>query len=335
MHPPTRILLALTDPEFQQFLPEPLASELRASGATVERVNPQGLGAGGLEARLQQWQPQVLVAAWSTPPLPEALPGSLRYVCYLCGSVKNLVRRAHLERGLQVTNWGSSISRTIAECALLHVLASLRRLPHWTFALHHEGEWQPRGQTPGESLFGQRVGLHGFGAIARQLVALLRPFGCRISVHAPDVNDAVAAEFGIERSASLEALFSDNDVIVCLAPLIPETTGIITESLLRRIRPGGVFVNVGRGQVVDEAALERVAREGRIQIGLDVYAQEPLPATSPLRGLRNVSLTPHVAGPTLDRRRDAGAFALRNIQAFLAGQPLQAVITADVYDRIT
>ena len=113
------------------------------------------------------------------------------------------------------------------------------------------------------------------------------------------------------------------------------TTGSVTEKHLRLIRPGGVFVNVARAGITDEAALLQIASEGKIQIGLDVFAQEPLPEDSPWRGLRNVSLTPHIAGPTLDRYPDAGVQALKNLQAYTNGQPLTAIITPEVYDRST
>ena len=137
----------------------------------------------------------------------------------------------------------------------------------------------------------------------------------------------------MERAASLDALFSENEIIVELAPLIPATTGLITERLLRLIRPGGVFVNVGRGAVVDEAGLLRVAREGRISVGLDVYTVEPLPGDSGFRALPNVSLTPHTAGPTIDRYPDAGAFAVKNLRAHVEGRPLEAVVTPEIYDQ--
>jgi phosphoglycerate dehydrogenase-like enzyme len=124
-------------------------------------------------------------------------------------------------------------------------------------------------------------------------------------------------------------------VLVELAPLIPATTGLIDEKLLRLLPPGAAFVNVGRGAVVDEDALIRVAREGKIQFGLDVYAHEPLAPDHPLRGLPNVFLTPHFAGPTLDRYPDATAQALRNLRAFTQGLPLEAIVTPEVYDRST
>lgn len=331
---PASLLLAVTSEELRNFLPEPHLAAVEALAPVVPRYDPADRSAAEFAAALAAADPEIVVACWGTPPLPVVLPPRLRYVCYLCGSVKRLVTRAHLERGLLVTNWGGSVSRIVAEWALFHVLCCLRRATSWALAMHLERGWKhPATETA--SLFGRRVGLHGFGMVARELVLLLRPFGVQVQVVAPDVDPAVEQAWQVRRAASLEALFAENDIIIELAPLIPETTGVITERLLRLIRPGGVFVNVGRGAVVDEAALLRVAREGQLQIGLDVFAQEPLPPDSGFRGLRNVTLTPHLAGPTTDRRRDAGAFALGNLQAYAAGRPLEAVITPSVFDRTT
>jgi phosphoglycerate dehydrogenase-like enzyme len=133
----------------------------------------------------------------------------------------------------------------------------------------------------------------------------------------------------------LEELFSTSDVVVELAAATPANDHVIKEAHLRMIPEGGVFVNVGRGCVVDEGGLLRVAREGKLQIALDVFEEEPLPPNSPLRGLPNVTLLPHLGGPTRDRRRDSGALALRNLRAFLQGEPAEAVVTLDVYDRST
>ncbi len=142
-------------------------------------------------------------------------------------------------------------------------------------------------------------------------------------------------EYGVDRAASLAELFRWSDVVVELAPKKPEYFHIVDESVLRELRPGSVFVNGGRGACVDEEALVRVVREGRIQIGLDVYETEPLPGNSSLRGLSNVILLPHIGGPTRDRRVDSGRLALSNLKRYLAGEPLEAKITAETYDRIT
>jgi len=331
---PAHILAILTAEELRDFLPDPLIGQVQELAAGFSHWDPAGRSAADFAATLAAADPEVVIAAWKMPPLPAALPPRLRYVCYLCGSVRRLVTREQIEHGLIVTNWGGSISRVVAEWALFHILSCLRRATHWTLAMHNEGAWKG-GDNETASLFGRRVGLHGYGQIARELVTLLRPFNASVSSFAPDVTPEVATAHGIHRAASLEALFADNDVIVELAPLNPATAGLVQEKHLRLIRPGGVFVNVGRGAVVDEAALLRVAQEGKIMIGLDVYGVEPLPADSPFRGLRNVALTPHIAGPTTDRRRDAGAFALENLAAYADGRPLRAVITPAVYDMST
>jgi phosphoglycerate dehydrogenase-like enzyme len=328
------MLAALTAHELRGFFPDSLHGEVRGVAGTFTHYDTQHATMGDFHRVLADTNPEILLACWKTPPLPTRLPSNLRYVCYVAGSVKKLVLREHIAAGLLVTNWGGSISRIVAEWALFHILSCLRRATYWTLAMHREGAWKDNG-TETASLFGRRVGLHGFGQIAREVVRLLQPFGCRISAFAPDVTSETEREFGVRPARSLEELFAENDIVVELAPLIDETRGVVTEKHLRLLKPGSVFVNVGRGAVVDEAALLRVAKEGKIMVGLDVFTVEPLPSDSGFRGLPNVTLTPHLAGPTTDRRRDAGAFAVANLKAYAEGRPLDAVITTGVYDTST
>lgn len=328
---PAALLLATMPIDTREFLPGDMAAEVRSLASDYREVDPLAITPEGFASLLHEFNPEVLVTGWKSPALPASLPPRLRYVCYLAGSVRHLVSRRQIEDGLLVTNWGGSISRVVAEGALFHILASLRRATHWALAMHRDGAWKTR-EAETASLFGRRVGIHGFGRVARELIELLAPFRPEISVHAPDVDASTERLHGIRRSPTLESLFSDNDIVVELAPLNPATEGIVTERLLRLLRPGSVFVNIGRGKVVDEAGLVRVAREGRVFFGLDVFAIEPLAADHALRGLDNVTLTPHLGGPTTDRRRDAGAHGLRNLRAYAAGQPLESVVTPELYD---
>jgi len=331
---PVSIIAAVTTQELGDFLPEPLLSEVRGLTDHFSHLKTENLGAAEFHRKLAETNPEILITCWKTPPLPTQLPPNLRYVCHLSGSIKTIVTRPQLEKGLLASNWGGSISRIVAEWALFHILSCLRRATSWTLSMHREGGWKT-GDTETASLFGRRVGLHGFGQVARELVGLLRPFDCAITAFAPDVDAATEKRYGVKCAATLDEIFSENEIIVELAPLIPATTGVVTERVLRLIRPGGVFVNVGRGAVVDEAALLRVAQEGKITVGLDVFTVEPLPLDSGFRGLRNITLTPHLAGPTTDRRRDAGAFAVENLRAYTSGLPIQAVITPQAYDSST
>jgi phosphoglycerate dehydrogenase-like enzyme len=328
------LLAVLTPAELRDFLPEPLLAQVRGLAPRFQLLDPTRLSEEEFATELTRHDPEVVLGCWKTPRLPQMLPPGLRYVCYISGSVKRLISPSHLKCGLLVTNWGDSISRTVAEAALFHILACLRQASHWAIAMHQPGSgtWK-NGLTDARSLFCRSIGLHGFGSVARELVRLLQPWNCRITAFAPDLAAGCARAHGIERAVSLEALFAENEILVELAPLIPATVGVVTEALLRRIRPGGVFVNVGRGAVVDEAALLRVAQEGRIQLGLDVYTVEPLPADSGFRALPNVSLTPHIGGPTIDRYPDAGEFAVKNLRAYAEDRPLEAVITPEVYEQ--
>ncbi len=328
-----RSLLVILNPlERQQFLPGPFEDRLSELAAQVHFVDGETIAPEEWECLLRRLDPEVMLTCWSTPLLPDGLPESLRYVCHLAGSVKNLTTGAQIEKGLLVSNWGNSISRTVAEWALFHILACLRQAGYWLVAMHQEAAWKSRAVET-SSLFSRTVGIHGFGAVSKELIQLLKPFGVTISVCAPDIDEASAHRLHVRICPDLDTLFFSNDIIVELAPLLPETVGIVQERHLRMIRPGGVFVNIGRGAVVDPEALLKVASEGKIQFGLDVFTEEPLPADSKLRGLHNVVLTPHLGGPTADRRCDAGAFAIHNLRAYAEGLPLEAVVTKEVFDR--
>lgn len=334
----TNVIVALSDSEIVDFFPGRMWDELTALVPGHHRVS---VPVQRPEDWLRIWREQpasILVAAWQTPGLNSILTpadiASLRYVCYLAGSVRKLVPRQLVADGLLVTNWGSSISSTVAECTLMLILMALRRASHWAVAMHRDGAWK-NGGVMTQSLLGRRVGIHGFGAISQKLVPMLRPFTSDIRAFSPRVPGNIFAEHGVKPVPTLEELFSTSDVVVELAALTPENHHIVDEKILRLIPEGGVFVNVGRGSVVDESALARVAKEGKIQIALDVYEVEPLPKDSPLRGLPNVTLLPHLGGPTSDRRRDSGRLALNNLGAYLQGKPLEAVVSLDVYDRST
>lgn len=333
-----KLLLATSPAETADFLPAPLMERLRALPLELESVKVGPEGNGAFVHALDSYQPDIVMACWETPSLPRDLKvgrGGLEYVCYLAGTVKKLVPRELIQSGLKVSNWGSSISRTVSECTLLLILGALRRASYWAIAMHRDGKWKEGRSTVTQSLFNKKVGIHGFGQIAQDLVLLLKPFGCEIEAYSPRVPDAIYEGLGVRRNNSLEDLFSRNEIVVELAPYTAANHHIVTESLLRSIPEGGVFVNVGRGAVVDEAALVRVASEGKIQVGLDVYETEPLPVDSPFRGMDNIMMLPHLGGPTRDRRCDAGDYALRNLDCFLRGEPMPGEVTLEVYDRST
>ncbi|MBN1557212.1 MAG: hydroxyacid dehydrogenase [Lentisphaerae bacterium] len=330
-----RVLACISRQDYRRFLAGAL--EARRPGFDLRLIDPAA-GVEALAAELNASATPVLITGWSTPPLPADLMAhapSLRYICHLTGTLRGKIPRELIAGGLLVTNWGGAIARVVAEHCVLQILSALRRSTHWQLTMHRDRGWSAGGYEGVLSLFGRSVGIHGLGAIGRGLCRLLRPWHCPISSYTPSVPDEIFRRLRVRRCDSVEELFSGNQIIVELLPLIPENVGVVDEHLLRLIPPDGVFVNSGRGAVVDEQALAAVAKEGRLRVALDVFADEPLPQDSPLRGLSNVFLTPHVAGPTLDRQPDCGAFAVRNIRVFFRGRRPDAVVDLEVYDRQT
>ena len=331
-------MVALNEDELNAFFPGDARQELFTLFPQTQVS--AGADSHALAALLMRYRPPLLLSGWSTPALsalsPEDLRASgLRYVCHLAGSIRNLIPRTLIEAGLRVTNWGDGAAETVAENVLMLTLAALRRTQFWGREMHERGGW--RTDFGGaRTLFDRPVAIHGFGRIARALLPLLASFRVSVFVHSEGVPSEYIRAHGATPMATLADLFAcDADVFVEIEALTPQSRGSVREAHLRMLRPGSVFVNSGRGAVVEEAALERVAHEGLVQFALDVYATEPLPVLSPLRGLPNVTLMPHIGGPTEDRYPTIGRFALGNLRRWRAGEPLEAEISLEIYDAST
>jgi len=329
-----RILVVLSEQERELFFPGDLRQRL---GALVpeSRWKPP-METSAWRELLHAEDPEILLGAWSLPPIDGKLLAecpSLAFLCYVAGSLRSRIPRTYWQRGGVASNWGNVISNTVAECALTLALGCLREAPRYCHGMHVEKIYPSRDCPPPRSLFNRRVGIHGFGNIARALVKLLAPFEVSIEAWSVPVPPEVFAQTGVRQAASLLDLFANNDVVIDVEALTPESEGSVDESVIAALKPGAVFVNVGRGKVVDEAALAKRVVAGEISVGLDVYASEPLPADSPLRGLPNALLFPHTGGPTVDRYPACGRAALDNLDAFLAGRPLPQEFTLAMFDR--
>lgn len=291
-------------------------------------------------ALLEELRPEVILSCWSTPALPLSVREGerpLRYLCHLSGSVRKVVSRSLIQDGLLVTNWGNAASFEVAEHALLFMLASLRSLPRWAPAMKTPLESQQAeiDRLGTRSLRRQRIGLHGFGSVARELLSLLAPFGVHCRVYSEGVPESFIREHGAEAVSSLDELFSTSDVVVECEALTPHSVGSVTAALLDRMPEDAVFVNVGRGAVVDEAALAERAASGRLRVACDVFAGEPLVNDSPFWAAPRGLYSPHIAGPTQDANRSLGHLAVRNLERFVAGGRPENLITLMEYDRST
>lgn len=292
------------------------------------------------EKTWKHFQPDIIVTSWSTPPLPEKADfyekWNLPYICHVTGSVRHIVPRSFIERGGLVSNWGGIAAPMVAEHALLLTLAMLRNINSWhawintpNTTVHRENNSRTR------SLHGRHVGLHGFGAVARHLVQLLAPFNVKISAYSQGVPPEWMHKHGVNSCPSLEQLFKTSEILIECEAATEQSAGSVTREILNQLPSNAVFVNVGRGIVVDENALSDLARSQKIRVASDVSIAEPNFANSPLCNIPNTLLSPHIGGPTDDHLVFCGQFATENILRFLQGKTPLALVNLAVFDRST
>lgn len=334
--PGATVLIALSAEERRLHFPEGWTAHL-PDAALLE---PVGMDAEAWRAALERGRPRVLISGWSTLPVPfeatVAGGGSLDYVCHAAGSVRHVVGRKLLEGGLKVTNWGALVAPVVAEHALLLILASLRNLGAWRTHLGQPLAARERKVTLGtRTLFGKRVGLFGFGGIARALIALLRPFRVSVAAWSPGVPEALLSEHGVAQAASLSALCAEVDVLVVCEALTESTRLALNADVLASLPHGAVLVNVGRGALVDETALVEAARANRLRLATDVATREPLSHDATLLQVPGGIVSPHIGGPTHDFFPHCGRHTLDNVARYLRGETPEGLITPEVYDRST
>lgn len=334
-----RCIVSLSDFEFGIFFPDGLESEFASMFGDLRIVPSSTLTREEWRELINDYDPDVVMTAWSSFGLPENFGQGRRqapYICNLTGSVRHLVTPSHFKNGVLVSDWGSSAAKSVAEAGLMLTLMALRRASHWQHVMHVERGWAELDGNKGQlSLFDRRVGIHGLGRVAQAYIALIKPFSPQIFTYCPGVPPQLLEELGVTAVDSLEELCDTVEIFVEMAALTPETLGSVTEEILRRLPPHGVFVNVGRGPVADENALAKLANDGRLRVALDVYAHEPLATNSPLRDNPAIIIFPHQAGPTEDHMRHLGTFAMENVKRYLRNEPIQARISLDVFEKMS
>jgi D-3-phosphoglycerate dehydrogenase / 2-oxoglutarate reductase len=214
----------------------------------------------------------------------------------------------------------------VADMAVTLLLACLRRLLPSDRTVHGGG-WAQSGL--GRDVRATTIGVVGTGLIGREVVQRLAGFGPTMLMRDVVETPALVERYGA-RYVSLDELLAASDVITLHVPLLPETRGLIGEAALRRVKPTAYLVNTARGPLVDEAALVEALREKRIAgAALDVFAEEPLSATSALREFDNVILTPHVAGVTQESVQAMAQMAIENVRRVLRGEAPVHAVNAD------
>jgi D-3-phosphoglycerate dehydrogenase / 2-oxoglutarate reductase len=185
----------------------------------------------------------------------------------------------------------------------------------------------------GPELSGRTVGIVGFGAVGRCLSKILQGFGCRILVHDPYVEASALADCGAE-AVSLEDLLRSSDVVSLHAVVTNETRGMIGSRELALMRPTTYLINTARADLVDTDALVDVLRSGRLAgAGIDHFAGEFLDPSHPLAAMRNVILTPHIGGATIETIERHTSMAASALSDAVAGRAPTGLVNEEVWER--
>jgi phosphoglycerate dehydrogenase-like enzyme len=315
---PERVLVRAGSPErlafFQAVAPGVELVDVADPAAAAAAAPGADASVGFCEAAVLQAGPQI---RWVQLYTAGALP---------CGS-QPVIR----ERGITVTNMQRISGPEIAEHVMAMLLALNRGLPAW-LALQQQAEWKPQAVPPTSmrELGGRTLLVVGLGGIGTEVARRASGFGMRVT--ATRASPAAKPDFVdyVGTPADLRKLAAAADVVVNCTPLLPSTERLFDAAFFATMKPGGIFINVGRGKSVVQADLVAALRSGRLAgAGLDVTDPEPLPADDPLWKLPNVIITPHVSASSDRLFERIFLLARENLRRYVEGERLLSVVDVE------
>lgn len=298
--------------------------ELQQANLAIEQHGPEAVP---LPGELVRDVDQFHIVLVQFAPLSAAVIESakqLKLIGVLRTGTENVDVAVATRRGVSVVNTPGRNARAVAECTIGLMLAETRNIAR-AHAAMHQGLWRrsfPNSDAIPE-LHGKTIGLVGYGAVGRLVAGFLHAFGSRILAFDPYCrDDASPAEL-----VSLSELLRQSDIVSLHARLTEETKHLIGAAELGLMKRTAVLVNTARSGLIDETALVEALRSGKIMgAALDVFDREPLPENHPLRELDNVTLTPHLAGSTIDAFYHSAKLMADQLVGILRGGSARSVV---------
>lgn len=233
--------------------------------------------------------------------------------------------------GVAVFNAPLALDHSTASSALMFMLALAKRLPQQDHVTRL-GRWDLQPEVLGHEIEGRTLGIVGLGHSGRELVRLVAPFRMRVLAHSPRAERDVAETLGV-RLTSLDEMLVESDFVSLHCSLTSERRGLIGKAQLARMRPTSYFINVARGELVDQRSLVSALRERRIAgAALDVFEIEPVPAGDPIFELENVILAPHWSASSADVWAATAEVMARGMGRAARGEVPECVVNPEVLD---
>ena len=246
----------------------------------------------------------------------------LKYIGVLATGYNVVDVTAAAELGVVVTNIPAYSTDSVAQLVFALLLEICHNVGHHSQAVH-AGRWSANADfcfwdTPLIELAGKTMGIVGYGRIGHRVAEIARCFGMNVIAWTRTPRDP--------ECVSLDELLARSDVISLHCPLFPETKNLINRDTIAKMKDGVILINTSRGPVVNDADLRAALESGKVYAaGADVSTVEPIPADSPLLGAKNMFLTPHIAWATFEARERLMDIAVKNVEAFLSGAPVNTV----------
>jgi D-3-phosphoglycerate dehydrogenase len=265
--------------------------------------------------------------------LMDAAP-KLRVIAKHGAGVDNIDIGAATERGIVVASVPGGNADAVAEAAVAMMLAAIRQVPK-VHNLVASGNYAARWQLQYEQLLGRTLGLLGIGSIGARVARICAAgFRMKVLAYDPGLSAEAVRERGGEKVDGLHDLLAQSDVVSLHLPYIRTTHHVIGAAELAAMKPTAVLVNAARGPLVDEAALVAALNEGRIAgAALDVFEVEPPPPDAPILTAKNIVLSPHTAGNTVDAARLLATASADIALAVFAGEKPAGFLNPEVWDK--
>jgi D-3-phosphoglycerate dehydrogenase len=270
-----------------------------------------------LESRIGEFDAILIRSATQMTPELIARAERLKVIGRAGTGVDNVDMDAATKRGIIVANAPESNSIAAAEHTLALALALCRNVPQAHSALVR-GEWA-RSRYGGNELYGKTLGVIGFGRIGQLVAKRAQAFDMDVIAFDKFVTPERFRELGVEGAESLDDLYARADLITLHVPKTPETTGMISDEAIAKMRDGARIVNAARGPLVDLEAVQRGLESGKLAgVALDVFPEEPF-TSHPLFDRDDVVVTPHLGASTAEAQDRAGIDTAGQVQAALTG----------------
>jgi D-3-phosphoglycerate dehydrogenase len=272
---------------------------------------------------------QVLVVRSTEVTRPMLEAGGLALVVRAGAGTNTIDVEAASERAIWVANCPGKNAVAVAELTFALLLALDRRVADNTADLR-AGKWNKKEYGKAAGLHGRTLGILGTGTIGREVIARAKAFGMKVVAWSRSLRDQEAIELGIERRATPTDVAAASDIVSVHLALKPETRGLVGDGVFASMKPGAIFLNTSRAEVIDQRALELAVTERGIRAGLDVFAEEPEGAAgvvnAPIFQLPGVIGTHHIGASTDQAQEAIAAETVRIVRLFKeTGRPANVV----------